>query len=80
MVRYILLQYRDDLLSLQQEELAAQSRGGPAGSEGYAGQRRMGKSRAMFSETEKAQVAADLLVILQKIPISVIGRSDVLSA
>jgi hypothetical protein len=75
MARYLLLQYRDDLLSLQQDELAAQSQGGPIPNGGGLGNRRADKSRAMFSDAEKEQVAGDLLVILQTIPMAVIGES-----
>ena len=74
MTRYLLLQYRDDLLLLQQNELAAQSEGGQGQGNGASAPRRFDKSRAMFSDAEKEQVAGDLLVILQKIPIVVIGK------
>lgn len=33
-------------------------------------------SRALIDEEEKAQVATDLLMVLQKIPIQVIGEFD----
>lgn len=79
MTRYMLLQYRDDLILLQQEQLSAQIRGEPGPSSGLPGQKRQAPLGGVFSDEEKAQVAADLLVILQKIPITVIGTSCVRS-
>jgi hypothetical protein len=75
MTRYVLLQYRDDLLALQQEELAHQTHmeGNIARSSSVS--RRLGDMRGMSSDGEKEQVASDLLVILQKIPIQVMGES-----
>lgn len=79
MTRYILLQYRDDLIEIQQAELIAQNQGASAGNKLgrlTAAQRRLDSTRAMISDEEKEQVASDLLGILQKIPIQVIGESD----
>jgi len=73
MTRYIILQYRDDLLTLQQDELAAQARSGASVGRFSASQRRLETTRALFSDEEKDQVCGDLLAILQKIPIQVIG-------
>ena len=75
MTRYIILQYRDDLLTLQQDELTAQARTGAAIGRFSASQRRLETTRALFSDEEKEQVCGDLLAILQKIPIQVIGES-----
>ena len=81
MIRYVVLQYRDDLLTLQ-EEVAAQarqrsmseSRSTPRRQS--SSQRRVELSRALFSDEEKDQVASDLLAVLQMIPIQVIGEFD----
>lgn len=78
MVRYITLQYRDDLLALRQTELVAANNTrepslGPRRQSNNSARRDW--SRAMFSEQQKYQVATDLLGILQKIPIQVIGES-----
>ena len=83
MVRYIVLQYRDELLAAQQAEIAAQARVGPAREtwnrekpiRRHSSSRRMIMEKAVFSEEEKDQVASDLLIILQKIPMQVIGQS-----
>lgn len=74
MVRYITLQYRDDLLLLRKMELAKTNdpRESPPASK--KGSQLLDWSQAMFSEQQKDQVAMDLLSILQKIPIQVIGE------
>jgi hypothetical protein len=78
MVRYITLQYRDDLLHLRKLELEKSNN---PSDRSTTSKRQSGSSariewrQAMFSEQQKDQVAMDLLGILQKIPIQVIGTS-----
>jgi len=72
MVRYMVLLYRDELLTIQQEHLAAQPRNGPLRRQSVT---RRNEWRSLFSEEEKDEVASGLLIILQKIPIQVIGLS-----
>jgi hypothetical protein len=85
----MVLLYRDDLHALQRDTINADSSlDGIASlralnpstpSSGIRTPRRQsinrggGWGRAVFSDEEKDQVASDLLVILQKIPIQVIG-------
>ena len=80
MIRYMVLQYRDELMSIQQEEVAAQTRLSGNDDQWTSPSRRRAPSarwrssvRCLFSEEEKDQVASDLLIILQSIPIQVIG-------
>ena len=70
MARQMILQYRDELLALQANELALQS-----SSSDYAGGRRMAEWTKALIPDDKDQIASDLLCILQKIPVSVIGQS-----
>ena len=76
MVRYLVLQYRDELLHIQQEEIKAQN-----GNTWFRPNHERSSSRydprKLFSDEEKDEVASDLLIILQKIPIQVIGPLDV---
>lgn len=73
--------YREDLYELQRLELARQSGSASADSHGPIGKlRRKSSTRRDWSHNvaageEKEQVATDLLAILQKIPIQVIGTS-----
>lgn len=65
-------------MEIQQAELVLQNQGSSAGTRSgrlTAAQRRLDSTRAMLSDEEKEQVASDLLGILQKIPIQVIGQS-----
>ena len=72
MARQMLLQYRDELLALQANELALES-------SGDSGMMSSGRRMAEWTKTlipdDKDQIASDLLTVLQKIPISVIGTS-----
>lgn len=73
------LQYRDELLHLRSVELSRTGAGrdtGPGPLQRRSSGIRRDWNRAMVSEEEKDQVAMDLLAILQKIPIQVIGESD----
>ncbi|ORY28647.1 fungal-specific transcription factor domain-domain-containing protein [Naematelia encephala] len=78
MVRYMALQYRDELLLLQSEELAKQTRvedtpGLNRPPRRQSPTRRAEWNRHLFSEEEKDQVSSDLLAVLQRIPIQVIA-------
>lgn len=81
MVRYMTLQYRDELQHLRQTELnkASLQREIPGPGGGVRrqsnGATRREWTKALMSEEEKDQVAMDLLGILQKIPIQVIGTA-----
>ena len=80
MIRYMALQYRDELMAIQQEEVAAQTRLS-ANDEQWASpsHRRTPSTRWRSSaraDAEKDQVASDLLTILQSIPIQVIGTPE----
>ncbi len=79
MIRYMVLQYRDELLTIQREELTAEARNGETWTRPVHRQSasRRQEWRNLFSDEEKDEVASDLLIILQKIPIQVIGMSDV---
>jgi hypothetical protein len=71
----MVLQYRDELISLLQAEIAQGSREAASTSaRRHSSGRRAERSTLAFSEEEKDQVMTDLLVILQKIPIQVIGE------
>lgn len=70
MARQMILQYRDELLALQANELALQS----SSSENGGGRRMAEWTKALIPD-DKDQIASDLLNILQKIPVSVIGES-----
>jgi hypothetical protein len=70
MVRYILLQYSEELAALADKELAQEE---PPGS-GVLG---MPSRRPAFTETEKDMIVSDLLVILSKIPLEVIAINTV---
>jgi hypothetical protein len=75
MVRYMVLQYRDELLALLQGEITQPPRDShPHPTRRYSFNRRPERSGLAFSEEEKDRVMTDLLVILQKIPIQVIGE------
>ena len=69
MARQMILQYRDELLALQANELALQSSASDNG-----GGRRMAEWTKALIPDDKDQIASDLLVILQKIPVQVIGE------
>lgn len=69
MARQMILQYRDELLALQANELALQS---GSMSEGSGGRRMAEWTKALIPD-DKDQIASDLLMILQKIPVQVIG-------
>ena len=82
MVRYMVVLYRDDLYELQRLELARTSgsatASSPSGGASGGLMRRKSSTRRDWGQTiaageEKEQVASDLLAILQKIPIQVIG-------
>ena len=72
MARQMLLQYRDELLALQANELALESSGD---SGMMSSGRRMAEWTKALIPDDKDQIASDLLTVLQKIPISVIGTS-----
>ena len=78
MVRYMVLQYRDELVTIQRKELANQSRNGEIWSRPPHRQssKRGHEWRSLFSDEEKDEVASDLLMILSKIPIQVIGNTS----
>lgn len=68
----MLIQYREELYALQQEEMSkATSPTRDPRDRRYSNTRKLGKEA--FAEEEKEQVMIDLLIILQKIPIQVIG-------
>lgn len=69
MARQMILQYRDELLALQANELALLSSASDSG-----GGRRMAEWTKSLIPDDKDQIASDLLNILQKIPVSVIGQ------
>ena len=71
MARQMLLQYRDELLGLQANELALESNTGDSGM--ISSGRRMAEWTKALIPDDKDQIASDLLTVLQKIPISVIG-------
>jgi len=73
MARQMLLQYRDELLGLQANELALESNTGDSGM--ISSGRRMAEWTKALIPDDKDQIASDLLTVLQKIPISVIGAS-----
>ena len=73
MARQMILQYRDELLALQANELALHS----SSSENGGGRRMAEWTKALIPD-DKDQIASDLLCILQKIPVSVIGWSIIL--
>jgi hypothetical protein len=76
----MILQYRDELVMLQREEMASKPHAGLGSREKPRRQSssvRKGEfDRALFTEEEKDSVASDLLSILQAIPIQVIGEYD----
>lgn len=75
MARQMLLQYRDELLALQANELALES--STSGDSGMMSSgRRMAEWTKALIPDDKDQIASDLLTVLQKIPISVIGTSE----
>jgi hypothetical protein len=82
MVRYIVIQYKDELLSLQADELASDARTDnnvPRLARQRSlqlGAKRSGGDKMLYTEQEKDEVASDLLAVLQKIPIEVIGESE----
>jgi hypothetical protein len=73
MARQMLLQYRDELLSLQANELALESSSLSDPSMMSSGSRRMAEWTKALIPDDKDQIASDLLAVLQKIPITVIG-------
>jgi hypothetical protein len=82
MVRYITLQYRDDLLLLRQTELDQAAAARPPSTtvrRQSNSNSRSHWSRSAFSEQQKDEVATDLLSILQRIPIQVIGKLPLFS-
>ncbi|KAL7424604.1 hypothetical protein Q5752_000288 [Cryptotrichosporon argae] len=72
LVRYMIIQYRDELGALQDLELQANSGAKATASARGLGSRR-GLDRVGFSEQEKDLVASDLLMILSKISIQIIA-------
>lgn len=86
MVRYMVILYREDLYELQRLELGRTSASASHAASGSSGSplvgalsRRKSTTRrewdqATAASEEKEQVATDLLAILQKIPIQVIGE------
>lgn len=71
------LQYREDLITLMASEIDAEAAGGGPGSSlkrRYSNQHRR-PDRVHENEEEKDRVMADLLSILQRIPIQIIGES-----
>lgn len=78
MVRYIVLQYREELGVLQDKELQQQSRLDDNEPPGAPSRRRSSQARRPgFTEEEKDQVASDLLMILSKIRMEVIAVNSV---
>jgi hypothetical protein len=75
MARQMLLQYRDELLALQANELALESSSSNDTGLISSGSRRMAEWTKALIPDDKDQIASDLLMVLQKIPISVIGKS-----
>jgi hypothetical protein len=73
MARQMLLQYRDELLNLQANELALESSSLSDPSMMSSGSRRMAEWTKALIPDDKDQIASDLLAVLQKIPITVIG-------
>jgi hypothetical protein len=73
MARQMLLQYRDELLSLQANELALESSSLSDPNMMSSGSRRMAEWTKALIPDDKDQIASDLLAVLQKIPITVIG-------
>lgn len=73
MVRYIALQYREELGILQDKEFSSLEGTQPPG----APVRRRPPSRTRFLDEEKHQIASDLLVILSKIRIEVIAVNSI---
>jgi hypothetical protein len=76
MARQMLLQYRDELLALQAKELALESSASGDSGMMSSGSRRMAEWTKALIPDDKDQIASDLLIVLQKIPISVIGMSS----
>lgn len=74
MARQMLLQYRDELLALQANELALESSNSGDSGMMSSGRRMAEWTKALIPD-DKDQIASDLLTVLQKIPISVIGTS-----
>ncbi|TXT14898.1 uncharacterized protein COLE_01091 [Cutaneotrichosporon oleaginosum] len=70
MVRYIILQYTEELTAMQDKEHALEE---PPGSGALGGPTR----RPVFTETEKDLIVSDLLVILSKIPLEVIAINTI---
>lgn len=78
MVRYILLQYSEELNLLLQQEMVAQRTGVDDEAPGVDSLGRLaGSRRPLFSEDEKDLIVSDLLVILSKIPLEVIAVNTV---
>lgn len=73
MVRYIALQYREELGILQDKEFSGLEGNQPPG----APVRRRPPPRTRFLDEEKHQIASDLLVILSKIRIEVIAVNSI---
>lgn len=73
MVRYIALQYREELGILQDKEFSSLEGTQPPG----APVRRRPPPRTRFLDEEKHQIASDLLVILSKIRIEVIAVNSI---
>lgn len=77
MVRYIILQYSEDLSALFDKEIAQQQQDDePPGSDSLS-LGRMPARRPVFTEEEKDLIVSDLLVILSKIPVEVIAVNTV---
>jgi len=78
MVRYIVLQYREELGLLQDKELQHQTGLDDNEPPGAPSRRRLSAVRRPgFTEEEKEQIASDLLMILSKIRMEVIAVNSV---
>jgi len=71
----MVLQYRDELHTLQREELVTPITRDNEDWRSRSSASRRPEWRSLFTNEEKDEVVSDLLIILQKIPIQVIGRS-----
>lgn len=75
MVRYIVLQYREELGVLLDLEIGAGNGEDPHGSN--SSRRTSASHRPIFTDDDKDQIASDLLMILSKIPLEVIAVNTV---
>lgn len=81
MVRYIVLQYREELGLLQDKELSLQTGISDNEPPGVPSHRRLSATRRPgFTDEEKDQVASDLLMVLSKIRMEVIGEVSISAA